>query len=1226
MSCVNKIEVQHQEVFDKLRELVYGHQEDALALYLNLLNKGVDLANHTVTRKDLEYVDGKTFNFQVRYSLESVDNGVSLDSSEEFYRDANNVEYKRTSNVTDEIAGIEIISPEEKAKQDMLEQNQISVLGPDTTYTVTTSGPTFGSKEKKVEELTYDEYVALIKERRDKPRREGKVKHKILEMLLTGSAVAKQELDLMLKLFNVSKNKASKWTKTLKAKVLPYFQDIAKEDIHSEVILSVPEAKIAGTADIVTHHGDGIYSIYDLKTGKLMEGGKLMKFADLDKLPFLSNSKNRNILSIVMYAMMIKYNKPEARFKELVIFNEEGEAIPIYPGMALAVLENYFKKTNIKFYENNKHLFDPANYTAEPEALSELKKNENYKNELATDLYTSMINHREGKTPPKGQRTFYQNLKLKLIDLTGADYLNKGHKIYVDLVGRLFNNVYDVKDPILKSLSKLFLKGDHAQRTELNKINTTYNKLMKPIEKKIAQQRKKRFGQPDYAEEWAFAWDGGKMMTWKAESWNSLSEDEKAFMDFHRWTIRFSLFSTMHPSQGIGFIKEELKQRNDLSEADIKYLEDQIEELSNMKNIDKFKLEKRSIKYFEGWSPRVLKTSEESDQSVSKYTKEWVSSKFELTDYDIAKALENDSVHALPLRNTGGKDSISGQVEGKFTFNAELVFKSFVSSAVRKKHLDEAMVYAEGLRSYLTDVYEYKTDKATYEARKWIESITKAVLLQEVESQGKEQVKIKGKSYSTRKSVMSVRNALSLFSMGINISGMVASSIGITLMNINNAISGSVSKMFGLKNVDMDARSFVEGVMELDTFKSKESREKSKLYQLSKMTGYSVDSYNYDKFNTKVLKTTRGKYLPKWLNYDTLFFGYRMGDRFNYNVNLVAQLKSMKVGDKSMWDCYEMIDGELTYTGPLRGVDKDGNEIRGLTALEIAALKHKSERLFGSYRSEERMVAQNGAITGAFMQFKGYIPSMIKRAWTKSNKSIGLVELMNTGEYMVVDPKSEDYKKRFKKDSEEYKKYEREGVMIAPILSEVEGIEEGYIQSIMAGARYAYYAIFHPNDADREYYNLSDYQKKNIIYSTSMLVDFILVHYLYQFLLGLAGWEDEDEEDTEIVQGILRSKNELLGPFQFIFDRRAADNLTGVPMLSKSTRMLGGIWKMGKDLATNERVESGKYAGEIHGWRDVVATTPLQWFMEVYDITGDVDTFTDTEIQKSVLEVLGLEE
>lgn len=1225
MSCVNKIEVKHQEVFDKLRELVHGHQEDALTLYLNLLNKGVDLENHTVTKKDLEYEDGRVFNFEVRYSLESVSNDVKLSESEESYVDKEGKEYKRVSNVTDSVAGIKIITPEEKAKQDMLEQNQISELTDDTMYTITTSGPTFGGIEKKSKQLTYEEYVEYIKERRDKPRREGKVKHKILEFLLKDSPAVKKELEDMLKIFSVSKNSVKKWTKILKDNVLPYFKDIPQEDISSEVVMSIPEANIAGTADIVVHNGDGIYSIYDLKTGKLFEGGKLMKYGDLDKLPFFSNSKNRNILSIVMYAMMIKYNKPEARFKELVMFNEEGQSIPVYPGMALAVLENYFKETNIKFYENNKHLFDLSNYTAEPEALAKLKEQENYKNELATDLYTSMINHKEGKKPPKNERSFYENIKLKLIDLTGADYLNKGHKISVDLLGRLFNNIYDVKDPILKSLSRLFLQGDHAQRVELNEINTTYNKLLEPIEKKINDQRKQRYYKPDYKKEWGFAWDGGKMTTWKSPNWESLSKEEKKFMDFHRWTIRYSLFSTMNPLKGIGFIKQELKERNDLTEKDIKYLEDQIEKLTNMKNIDKFKLEKKYINYFEGWSPRVLKTSEESDNSVRKYTKEWISSKFELTDYDIAKAIENDSVHALPLRNTGGKDSISGQVEGKFTFNAELIFKSFVSSAVRKKHLDEAMVYAEGLRSYLTDVYPYKTNKATYEARKWIESITKAVLLQEVESQGKEQIKIGNKSYSTRKSVMSVRNALSLFSMGINISGMVASSLGITLMNFNNAIAGQVSKLFGIKNVDMDPKGYVEGIKELATLKDKKSRENSKLYQLSKLTGYSVDSYNYDRFNTKVLQTTRGKYLPKWLNYDTLFFGYRMGDRFNYNVNLVAQLKAMKVGDKSMWDYYKVVDGELIYTGPLRGVDKDGNEIRGLTALEIGTLKHKSERLFGSYRNEERMVAQNGAITGAFMQFKGYIPSMIKRAWTSSNKSVGLIEMMNTGEYMVVDPKSEDYRKRFKKDSEEFKKYEKEGVRIAPILSEVEGIEEGYLQSIMAGAKYVYYSVFNSNDADREYYNLSDYQKKNIIYAASMYIDFVLIHYLYLFLLGLAGWKDEEEEDTEIVQGILRSKNELLGPLQFIFDRRAADNLTGVPMLSKSTRMLGGIWKLGKDLSTGERIESGKYAGEVHGWRDIVATTPFQWFMEVYDITGDVDVFTDTEIQNSILEAFGLE-
>jgi hypothetical protein len=1195
MSCVSKIEVEYQEVFNKLKELTNGHSSNALLLYLNLLNKGVDLSKHTVTQKDLEIVPGKKINFQAQFSVESFDVGTTLSDDEANYITKDGKKLKRVSNISEEVAPLKFRSPEDKAQSDIREQNE-GLFNENMKYQDRSYRR--DGTYKVEEEIPYLEYVERIKARRDAPRQEGKIKHKFLESLLKPSLIVERELNELVDLFKVSAEQLSKWKKEILSKVFPIFDKMDKSKISSEVLLTMAEAGVAGTVDILLNLGDGLYSIYDLKTGKLNDGkAAFMKYVDRQRYPIIGNSLNKNKLSTMMYAVMLKYNKPDARFQDIQIVDGEGKLVDVEILPFLYIIGEYFRDTNRKFYEENKHLFDAANYVTDTLALQEAKKKENYKDTMFKSLYKSLLNHIKG-IKSKDDLSLIEATRLVLEDLSGFDMIGAGHKIKTGFLEKNFSNVKNISDPILQQLSKLFLKGDQAVREEMNSITAEYNKRMAPVLIKIKKARG-NFGS-DYKTEWAFAWDDGNMTTWKSAKWDTLTKAEQNLMDYHRWMIRFSLFSSMNPRKGIKYIESELAARDDLKASDIVLLEKQISDLMSLDSIDKFKLDQRFVKYYEGWTPRVYKTDEEQG-NMKDYLTEKFKSNFALTDLDDLRLIENNDFSALPLRGLGGKDSVRMQVEGEYTFNGELVFNHFVASAVRKKHLDNAMALAMGIKAYLQMSSEgLKKDPQGENALSWLDSIVKAALYQEIESQGPESFKVAGKEYSTKKTAMTLRNYISVISMGLNFPGMIKSSMGMSWVNNANALAGSIAKaMFGAVKVDTDLQTIVQAkgdYIALESLHAQGKIEESKLYQLSRLMGFQIDSYNYDRFNTDVLKSVRD--LPKWASYDTIFMGYRLGDRYNNYVNLAAQLRSIKVGGKSMWDHYQIVNGELEYTGPVRGVDSAGNTITGLTSMEMSTLKYKSEQLFGSYRVEERMPFQNGAITGALMQFKAFWPAIIRRALKSPGTAIGLTEMMETEEYMVVDPKHPDYRKKFSKNSPEFAKYEKDDVRILPVLLEVSHSEEGYLISMLTGLHYFYLKVRRPEGVDLEMYNLSDYQKKNVAYGLGVLTTHLSLMLLMALIFGAKGDDDEIYKNNPIVKAIRKSPMEVAGVAQLIIDRNSMDSMTGIPVISKSFKATSGLLSMMYDLSTGRRIETGINEGDLHGTKDFLAITPINFYLK----------------------------
>ena len=126
-------------------------------------------------------------------------------------------------------------------------------------------------------------------------------------------------------------------------------------------------------------------------------------------------------------------------------------------------------------------------------------------------------------------------------------------------------------------------------------------------------------GQPtgNYYDFYEFLWDANEngefyTTTWMSDKYAALTQAEKDYVNFYRWTNRYALFAAMAPEKGVQWIQKELADRTDLSREDISYLQAQIDELNTLPKWDKFSMAgKAGFTYKEGWTPRVNKRSEE---------------------------------------------------------------------------------------------------------------------------------------------------------------------------------------------------------------------------------------------------------------------------------------------------------------------------------------------------------------------------------------------------------------------------------------------------------------------------------------------------------------------------------------------------------------------------------------------------------------------------------------
>ena len=209
-------------------------------------------------------------------------------------------------------------------------------------------------------------------------------------------------------------------------------------------------------------------------------------------------------------------------------------------------------------------------------------------------------------------------------------------------------------------------------------------------------------------------------------------------------------------------------------------------------------------------------------------------------------------------------------------------------------------------------------------------------------------------------------------------------------------------------------------VMDIAIQAMKGDIRESKAYLMLKKFGYLPDYYEWASSPSELV-TAQNKVLRS----STWYMFYSLPEEMIAALTMVAQLKSMKVNNgafkgKSLWDMYEKVEleeqGEKfksirwaidpeTNAPFVRGVMNysdnperpDYQQLTELDAKEIRRLFYVYERMHGGYRKDERTMLEYYVFGQVFMQFRRYMPNILRNALMSSGKRSSLGYYKPTG-------------------------------------------------------------------------------------------------------------------------------------------------------------------------------------------------------------------------------------
>lgn len=951
-----------------------------------------------------------------------------------------------------------------------------------------------------------------------------------------------------------------------------------------------------GTIDRISKHADGTYTFTDFKTGSLQSSGdQYMNFAIEAGVKMLDTPLNRNVLNLTFYALMAKANNRSIRFRDLnfLKIDDMGRVTKLSSGhsfdfsSSLKLLKEYFKKYHYKFYESNQDLFKPSNYfAADAELLkniADIKAKDNVSLFEARQklIQSTIIKFREitqTRALYSNKETLSSDLKDKL-DKANSEYeevlqqlielkigynpFKLGGAHYMDQLQAWFSNRYGQANPIVNSLNVLYSQAKNNIRTEFINIKHKHDLLLKTVVDEYYKGRTKKLLGADYEGLYSFMYMENKgrldIVNYNnPEFWNKLTPAQKAYADFYRWEIRFNLFKTMKPSEGIEFIQKELDNRTSLSSEDRAYLTEQIKMLEKQVPYDKFKQsDYRDFLYYEGWTPRVNKTKEEADNLKEYISTIWksnfISSDEELLNSVLPEAKER--IIGLPLRFMATSEDTVNNHGDSYTFNAEIVFNSFVSHIITKNHMDDVYNIGEGIKHFMQEQDKLSNRELNKGNIEFVDAFVKGLVLGKKADTFNRVVRVFGANIDVDHAIRSLRSYFGVTTLALNVVGAVGTGINQSLKTLQMAATGSLGQLFlGDKaNQDMDLKSARRIMKEIFKWKSDqihgringkpEAATANKLALFLDMLGYLPKSYNYydtGESHTRLV-SKQGYIAPAWANNDLLLKLYSSVDNLNYAIYLLGQLNKMQTykkdasGNKKlvpMWEAYEVKNGNLVYTGEARGVNALTNEtISALTPEEIDKLRAFAERDLGSYREDERSKADNSSLGSLYMMFKRWLPALMKRSFSREYENPTLGKWMQSGN--EIDPETN-----------------------LPVMTWVPRVDEGFVWSLLKFLNIGLMAVRSMNAGTfrEEFAKMSPDQKNNLIYALVKLGSFAAL----MLIMGAIFGDTDSDDQNKIKRMFGRITNETVFEFVLWDPEKWKDTLVSAPPIEKLLDTLKG--------------------------------------------------------------------
>jgi len=1005
----------------------------------------------------------------------------------------------------------------------------------------------------------------------------------------------------------------------------------ADQDTLLTELMAYSDALGYGTqVDGLVVHSDGDLSIVDWKTGKLFSDeftNKVFKYGN--GLP--ASKVNTAKLEVVLRAFALKEMLgSDAKFRKLslgLITKAKGvQMVDIEIKDFLPVVEAYVKATNPTKHADlkQKGMFDAKQYLADSASLVQFKSDveamdpSQQKDYLEKKLRSlSLAYSEEELRNNKDLREQYNELSRIRLELEGREDLSYNDEDQdIKKYERYFFNVKDMPSKFIKAFGKILFARGEEKTKEYNKYETEFNTLLNPVLKEYFESKPSLailnkisrgtvnflpfVGALNKTELFAFMWAKQDANGYHGQFANlmdfyinaegqqvALTEAQKQFRDYYHKAMK-SKYSQV--------VNKQIVNRNN-KESTLGKEQGYDDKLDGI------------------FMPRVHKSMSDIVETGT-YVEAGMKGLKKLVADSMSAIVEDPYTGdqtGIPIRYLHANDSVVIQDE-LHSMDVERAWKAFMKDLINKEQMEDVYALAKGLKTFYATSTDRKGNPLMPQMTAFMEDVIFAHILERMpeerltgkrflftisDTQAKSYI---GKMldlkpgtgvnlpyeqimYSMKRWTSAVGMWLKPIQGGLN--GML-----IFGTNFSRAMSNSVSAAFGT-DVEFTLMDFWEAHYDVWVKPAPNlvTGKLSKVHHVARNMKFMTDNYDYENLNSDLLTAKNTLFSTS-----TLVGFHSMFESYGQYILMVAMMRKQKVqtpeGEKSMWELY---DDNGVYRGPVRGVvtDKLGNkrELTELDSTEIQKMKRVSEKLHGSYRKDERVMAELTLWGQMLMQFKKYLPGLIKNNWR------GTYDDMYLGKYVI--------------------KTHENGVPIRP-----DGVDQYEWEEMQVTGRWPLLLKFFMqtfskagvyNNKEFTWKNLSDQQKTDVI--AGLLIPFQAMALSALALAFIGGFDDDDEEvkNKTWYKRIMRLQEDLtlgLDPRDLL--RPVTEN--PLPSGTKMLELMDAIAEFFTDGLMGETDSRGLPEGAYGIYKNVpIGSSIHAWNTFMKDFEAEAKRLTQTQ-------------
>ena len=994
----------------------------------------------------------------LKFNFES-DMGLKLATGREVYEDNAGNQYRRLTEWikenlskslnTDEIATSRATQAFKREKLD----------ASDPTATITVEG---------IGEMTFAEYKDFAVSKYEKAASEGTYAHLKIEKFLTKDPVKKAQLDVKMQDIEMTEGVNPNFLRWLDNQVMEYALDrlgirvahldsevdaVTEDRIETEMPVASKVIGVATTIDALVEHMDGSLSIIDWKSGSSFFNDRnfvtgLLEYGD--QYTDIEDSRlDRAKLEVVLRAMMIKEQKPEARFRKLrIAYLSKHNLIDVFDidvPSYVNLIRDYLREKDKEAYNiwNDAGVFDANAYGAFTELDAELTEKEftNVEDKITylsdklamlqranPDISNPEIDDKENSINKALVRKRAKAYVDQLVGLKTqpGNIAASSDDLDVTWIQNWFGNVYTVKNKFIQAFSQIVLSRKDKISRELFDIKTEMDEKILAVKKEydasgtlqttINKATAGWLGGYNYRDFFKFLWvyKDNKIdkegFYWREHTDPSLSPAQAEFIKFMREKMdsvwEEAMLKDSHKNEegttmnvltamGYGsnaFVTEEGKLESDFAPRVF---------MGSKELKDRYSADEMQGQYKgKGWAnyPKAV-----LDQFFSKRRSQFLSDYVFVSKQKGFKGIKNAGQGFIPIKTVGTPEMVAAE---DHTFDAQAAFFQFMDNMVTKKHMDNMIGVAEGIKVHLQMIADYK-DKF----KNSINFIENQILINILNARRRNnmfsktiKVKLYGETYvvDPEQILSGMKQLATWSSMWLKPVQGFANGILITVLNNKDAVKGSIANLVGVppEHIDFTMGDLARAeAVYMDMVKDGliSNLDNNKLYNIANKLRFLTDNYDYKVAREDVLVSK-----AKLWRETNLYVFHQIGEDFgNYSL-LAAQLMHQTNPEtgKSIWDSYDS-KGNWIAGKRFTKLNPDGTkeDVTDLTSEEVTKLKRVTQRIHGSYRQEERSAIELYALGRWVMQFKKYMPQLMLNLYTGKYKdqSLGAWETVKEG-------------------------------------------------------------------------------------------------------------------------------------------------------------------------------------------------------------------------------------